>query len=722
LSCYGQLQFLIVTGKNMSKKQNVHSKHKLEISPQIELIIIFISCLIVYFISLHFDIFERAMIFLQEHENLELDEIIIVLLFLGLAFTIFGLRRWFDYKKLKEKKMLTVLDLAPSGIGMGIDHVFQEVNQRFCDIVGYTEPELLGKNASMLYTSKEEYDRVNREQLKLIAKHGIGNLESCLLHKNGKLIDILLSWSPLYKNDVSKGIVFNVLDITELKDIKNKLHQSENKFRSMMESMIDPVCIYSQDYRIEYMNPAMIERTGQDDTGEFCFQAIHGFTQPCPWCKRKDKSQGKYFETDITSPKDNHSYHVSSSPIKNEDGSVSSMIIFRDTTEMKKLEQQLRQTHKLEAVGTLAGGIAHDFNNILTIILGYAKFAKGNIPSDCNADKDIDKVIKGGQRAADLVKQILAFSHKGPLNLRPLSPQLVIEEALKMIRSSLPTTIMIEEDFDPECGKINADSTQLHQIVVNLCTNAFHAIDNEKGAIEVKLQRREISAAEVVGETEVVPGSFIVLSVSDTGCGMDKATIKHIFEPYFTTKDVGKGSGLGLAVIHGIVGRYHGFIRVESEPGKGSAFHIYIPALEKEAEILEKVVKQATLAGGTERVLVVDDEEAITKVIKTILDRLGYKVIATTDSQKALELVRNDPNQFDLLITDQSMPHLSGVDLARKILKLNPTMPIILCTGYSSAISEKEALAIGIRKYLLKPVARSTLVQIVRQVLDERRS
>ncbi len=288
-----------------------------------------------------------------------------------------------------------------------------------------------------------------------------------------------------------------------------------------------------------------------------------------------------------------------------------------------------------------------------------------------------------------------------------------------MLRSTLPTTIAIEGHVDPECGSILADPTNIHQIVVNLCTNAYHAMENEKGTLTVTLSRTEIQKENSV-ESDVLPGPFVELSIKDTGQGMDKKTMARIFEPYFTTKDIGKGSGLGLAVLHGIVKTLHGFVRVESEPGKGSTFHVYIPALEEVAATSIKI-GQKSIPKGTERILVVDDESVIVSLNKAILERLGYTVTATTSSVEALEKVRTQGDEFDLVITDQTMPNLSGVEMAQEILKIKPNMPIILCSGYSSVITEEGALALGIKKYAIKPVDRTTLAQIVREVLSPKK-
>ncbi|MEA1923508.1 MAG: response regulator [Pseudomonadota bacterium] len=391
-----------------------------------------------------------------------------------------------------------------------------------------------------------------------------------------------------------------------------------------------------------------------------------------------------------------------------------------DITKLKNLETQLVQSQKMEAIGTLAGGIAHDFNNILTSILGFSELAQLALADGSSAEKEIDQVIISAKRAAELVQQILTFSRKEPKKVRRLKPHLIVKETLKMLHSSLPATIKIEEDIDIECVEIKADPTHLHQIVMNLCTNALQSMQEQKGVLQVKLEHREITAQDNAEQSHKKIGSFIVLSISDTGSGINQATITRIFEPYFTTKEFGKGTGLGLSVVHGIVESYNGFIKVESKLGQGTTFHIYLPSLKKNSVTpQQKESRFDNLAPGSERILIVDDEEAILNLHETLLTRLGYEVTATTSSQEALALITANPNQFDLIITDQSMPNISGAELASETLKIRSTMPIILCTGYSSVISENDALAIGIKKYVEKPVSIKDLAEIVRQILDE---
>ncbi len=387
--------------------------------------------------------------------------------------------------------------------------------------------------------------------------------------------------------------------------------------------------------------------------------------------------------------------------------------------EKENLEKRLQQAHKMEAIGTLAGGIAHDFNNILSAIIGFSELAKESIPTENPAQKDIDLVLKSSLRAADLVQQILTFSRKSDQHIEPLSPHLIVKEALKMLRPSLPTTIKIVENIDNDCGKITANPTNIHQIIVNLCANSLHAMAEEKGTISVSLERKEMSFQEIPQGSTASPGPFIVLKVTDTGCGMNENIKKQIFEPYFTTKEVGKGTGLGLAVIHGIIEDCQGFIVVESKLGEGTTFNVHIPALKQEKETSNKVTTTETVPTGTEQILVVDDDDAIANLNKTQLERLGYKVTSITNSPDALEKILNDPSQFDLIITDQTMPDMTGAELAKKVLRIEPEMLFVLCTGYSSIITEKDTLAIGIKKYVRKPVDKRTLANVVRQVLDQ---
>jgi PAS domain S-box-containing protein len=507
-----------------------------------------------------------------------------------------------------------------------------------------------------------------------------------------------------------------IQDITDLKRTEMELAESELKYRSMMEAMNDPVSICSSDYKIEYMNPAMIERTGHDATGEHCFKALHDLDEKCPWCQSHKTQTGDHFTTNIVSPKDNRSYLVSHSPIFHGDGSISKMTIFRDTTDLKKMEAQLQQAQKMEAIGTLAGGIAHDFNNILFPMFGYLEMMLEDIPENNPLHGHLAEVFNGAKRARDLVQQILTFSRQKDHELKPLKVHPVIKEALKLIKSSLPSTIEISQNIKT-CGLVIADPTRIHQIVMNLCTNAYHAMEERGGELIVNLKEVEL-ATEDLKDPSMVSGPHVCLTIADTGPGMEQSVIDRIFDPYFTTKEEGKGTGLGLAVVHGIVKSHGGHISVYSKPGKGTEFKVYLPVIKEQKET-SKVETDTPIQKGDERILLVDDQDIIVQIEKQMLERLGYRVTARTSSIDALEAFRMDPDKFDLVITDLTMPNMTGDKLAMELIKIRSEIPVILCTGFSEMMSKEKAESLGIKGFLMKPVVLKDLSGMIRKVLDQ---
>lgn len=410
--------------------------------------------------------------------------------------------------------------------------------------------------------------------------------------------------------------------------------------------------------------------------------------------------------------------------VKNNDefGEVSSafnmMIEKMNRAEDEKaiIENQLSQAQKMEAIGTLAGGIAHDFNNILAIIFGYTEMAKDDAPRNSKLKNDLENVLEAANRAKELVQQILAFSRQTKIERIPIQLQSLIKEALKMLRSSIPATIEIHDEIDSDCGIVLADPTQIHQILMNLCTNANHAMETSGGTLKIKLKNTCIDKKNQISPLDIVPGKYVELIVSDTGSGIGHDEIDRIFDPYFTTKALGRGTGMGLAIIHGIVADYGGHIAVETELGKGSTFHVYFPVMEREALPIVKETERIPL--GMERILFIDDEELLVRMGKDLLERLGYDVTIRQNSLDALLTFQKAPGNFDVVITDQTMPDMSGAVLARKMLQIRPDIPIILCTGYSNLIDEKTAKSFGIREFALKPLTKSTIAKLLRKVLD----
>jgi PAS domain S-box-containing protein len=505
-------------------------------------------------------------------------------------------------------------------------------------------------------------------------------------------------------------------DITENKQAEIALRESEEKYRSMMEAMKDQVYICSPDYRVEYMNPAMIRMIGHDATGEHCFKALHDLDEKCPWCVHNRIQQGECVEIDVVSPKNNRSYNIFHSPIVHEDGSISNMTVYRDTTDFKKMETQLQQAQKMEAIGTLAGGIAHDFNNILSPMFGYLEMMLADVPADNPLRGHLAEVFNGAKRARDLVKQILVFSRQTEQEKKPMKVQLVIKEVLKLIRSSLPTTICIRQDISNECGLVMADPTQIHQITMNLITNAYHAMEETGGKLTVTLKQLELTA-EDLKDPAMVPGPHVCLTVADTGPGMDQGIIARIFDPYFTTKEEGKGTGLGLAVVHGIVQSHGGHISVYSDPGKGTEFKVYLPVI-KPQEAAQNIKADLPIQKGNERILLVDDQDVIVQMERQMIERLGYHVTARTSSTDALEAFRTQPNKFDLVITDMTMPNMMGAKLSGELMKIRSDIPVILCTGFSEMMSKEKAESLGIKGFLVKPIEMKDLSKKIREVLD----
>jgi CheY-like chemotaxis protein len=371
----------------------------------------------------------------------------------------------------------------------------------------------------------------------------------------------------------------------------------------------------------------------------------------------------------------------------------------------------------MESVGTLAGGIAHDFNNILSGVLGYADMVREELVPGSKSLQLQQEVIKAGLRAKELVKQILTFSRQAEHDFKPLQLHLIVKEALKLLRASIPTTIEIRQDIHTCSGTVLADPTQIHQVLLNLCTNAYYAMREKGGVLKVSLQEILIGPEDQLAALELQPGRYLQLSVSDTGVGIRPEDMEKIFEPYFTTKPVNEGTGLGLSVVHGIVKSHKGYITVNSEPGKGTVFNLYFPCIAA-AEEAGATGAAEPLPGGNEHILVVDDEVFIIKIEQFLLENLGYRITATTSSMEALRLFEQQPADFDLVITDMTMPQMTGVELARKFLAIRPDIPIILCTGFNELINEKTAKEIGIREFALKPVSKKEMAEMVRRALD----
>ena len=399
------------------------------------------------------------------------------------------------------------------------------------------------------------------------------------------------------------------------------------------------------------------------------------------------------------------------------DGQPSHLTVVHDLTELIALEKQLQQAHKMESIGTLAGGIAHDFNNILSIILGNTELVLDDTPDWNPAHHNIQQIKTASLRAKDVIRQLLSFSRKTEQEQKPMDISPVLKESLKLIKSSLPSSIEIRENIPDFCHTILADTTQIHQVLINLCTNAAQAMSENGGVLEIAVNtfNRETN---IEGEFDNLPaGNYLELIVKDTGSGIDAKTVEKIFDPYFTTKEVGKGTGMGLAVVHGIIKNHNGYIYVNSAIRKGTCFTIFFPIVADPPEPKSCTIVD-TYPQGTETILFVDDEEDIVEIVAQVLTKLGYKVEAFTSPAKALEMFKANPDDFDLVISDMTMPQMSGKILSNKIKALRSDIPIIICTGYSSLMDEKESKIAGISAYAMKPVSMTEMSKLIREILD----
>ncbi|MEI6126015.1 MAG: PAS domain S-box protein [Pseudomonadota bacterium] len=510
-----------------------------------------------------------------------------------------------------------------------------------------------------------------------------------------------------------------ILDITERKRSEAELV----RLGTAIEQAKETVLIMNSEGIIQYANKAVEKLTGrtrQELTGSIIpideryldqFRKAHEIVHAGnTWTGiiTEQKKDGSSYDLDLTI-----------TPVHDDKGGIASIVaIGRDVTRERQLEHQLLQSQKMEAIGTLAGGIAHDFNNILGGILGFTQIAQEKLPKESPAQYYLGETKKLSDRAADLVRQILSFSRKNLMERKPVMIHLIVKEALKLLRASLPAIIEIRQSINAQAGLVMSDPTQIHQVIMNLCTNAAHAMEGKSGVLGIDLSPVELLSEEMPAYPDLQPGDYVRLTISDTGTGIDPSIADRIFDPFFTTKEVGRGTGMGLSIVHGIVKSHGGTITVTSAPGKGSTFQVLLPRMRGEA--VSETEHTQSLPCGTERILFVDDEVSLTELAKMMLEPLGYKVTAVQSSNEALDLFQKAPVKFDLVITDLSMPHMSGYDLARKLIKLQPHIPVILCTGFNEANLKNKASELNIKAVLTKPINRKVLAETIRTVLNAR--
>jgi PAS domain S-box-containing protein len=762
-----------------------------------------------------------------------------------------------------ESKLRTILQAAPTGIGTVVNRFIREANDRLCHMTGYSREELLHQNARLLYPTDEEYQRVGKDKYTEISQKGIGTVETRWRRKDGAIINVFLSSVPLDPHDLSKGVTFTALDITEGKRGEAALKQAKERLELALfgsdlatydwnlvtgEVYLDDLYLAQLGYEpgelslnydgwMSMIHPEDVARV-RNIVEELSRNASH-LANGLEYRLRHKQGhwvwildRGRFVETDkerkplrftgthldITATKhmeealrasekrfrklfemlpvgallyDAESLHfvlfndsatrylgytreefakLRLPDIEASQGEESIRVkvarmvrgekiefatrhrtkkgdlrhvrvqelalevsgqelvlaILTDITERERAEEelriveaQMRQARKMEAIGTLAGGIAHDFNNILSAIIGYTELSIMKVPEQSPAQSKLQQVLKATERAKDLVHQILTFSRQSEQEFRPVHIVPLLKEVLKFLRSSIPTTITIRKRIRiPSESAVMADPTQIHQVIMNLCTNAAYAMRGHGGTMEVGLSEIVLSEEDdrIMGPG-LGPGTYLRLSVTDTGCGMDEETMQRIFDPFFTTKPREEGTGMGLAVVYGIIEACGGAITVESKLGEGSSFHVHFPKVVSPVQELH--LHADDLPGGEGRILFVDDEVTLMKLGKKMLQALGYTVVAKASSLEALKVFRSQPDQFDLLITDYTMPQLTGIDLIKEVRSIRADLPIILCTGYIEFPPGTNISDLGMQAVIPKPIHQRVIAQTVSRVLQQ---
>jgi len=621
-------------------------------------------------------------------------------------------------RKQAEELFRTLFDRSPVGLFIIQDRNFQLINPQFLQLTGYKEDEFIGTD-SLAFILPEDRNIVRENTIKILKGELTFPFELRVINKTGETRWIEQTITSIHYNG-RPAVLGYYVDISERKKAEEELRDSEERLKTILDSIqAGIVCINAETHTIVDVNPAAIEMIGapkEQIIGHVCHKYI------CPAEKGKcpisdlgqevDKSE----RTLLTATGAEVPILKTVTPILLS-GQAHLLDIFIDITEKKKLEAQLQQAQKMEAIGTLAGGIAHDFNNILQAISGYTQILlMEKEASDPDFEK-LEAVEKSAQRASDLTKQLLIFSRKVESKLRPIDLKREIEQVSKMLKRTIPKMINIELHLAENLKIINADPAQIEQIMMNLGVNAMDAMPNGGRLI---FETENVILDEQYCKTHLgaKPGHYVKLSISDTGHGMDKETIEHIFDPFYTTKETGKGTGLGLAMVYGIVKSHNGYIMCYSEPDEGTIFKIYFPVIEKEAERVESEEEKVHIKGGNETILLVDDEEAIRELGKNILTRFGYTVLMVSDGETALEVYREKKEKISLVILDIIMPGMGGRECLKKLFKMNPKSKVIIASGYSINGSTKEALEAGAKGFIGKPYNINQMLKAVREALD----
>ena len=614
-----------------------------------------------------------------------------------------------SYRCLNDKNW-TMLYISEGGLALTGYHPSELIDNRtlsYNDLIVPSDRELVRRNIQEALKEKKPF-----------------TIEYRIIDKNGNEKWMWEKGIAIQEEGSGRVVLEGFInDISVRKRAEEDLQASHQRFLTVLNGMDATIHVIDlETYKILFMNEHMTRVYGKDLTGEVCWDVFKKKSGPCPSCNFE-----KLFNKDGT-PGDVNIWH-DRNPVTGEwnirydrviewtDGHLVRLQIATDITELKRMEEELRQAHKMEAIGTLAGGIAHEFNNILGIILGNAELAMDDIPSWNPTHEFLSEIRTASLRGKDVVKQLLSFSRKSSNKKQPLDLVKTVKASVGFLRASIPSTIQFKERIPKKCPAVIADQTQINQILINLCNNASQAMEDHGGTLEINLEYRVVKKRKNFLDLILIPGKYVRLEISDTGNGISDGVIERIFDPFYTTKEVNKGSGLGLAVVHGIIKNHNGFIDIESTPGKGTTVFCYFPVTNSAS--IEMPEESDQLPRGNETILFIDDEESLVKMCRQHLERLGYQVETKTDPLEALALFNASPEKFNLVISDMTMPYMTGDDLIKKMIEIKPSVKTIICTGYSEKMNEKTAASIGAGCCIMKPIDKKILARTIRSLLDQ---
>lgn len=602
-----------------------------------------------------------------------------------------------------------------------VSRTILQCNSAAESVFGYDAEELLGQSTAVLHLDAMAHERFAHLSEPVLERGEAFQCEYEMRKKDGTIIQTEHVVTAMGGSGGWKGGVVSVVrDVTE----RRQAESERTQLLSALENAADAVIVVNPEGEIQYVNSALEGMAGflrEELIGRNAGTLLE--TEPAESTRaavQQALQRGEAWSGNLSLRRKGGSAFEGAAtiaPVLDHRGdTVSYVATLRDVSDQIKLESQLRHAQKMEAIGTLAGGIAHDFNNILAAILGYGELVQAQLPPETSTHADMDRVLAAANRAQSLVRQILTFGRRAEDVRQTVDFADVVDETLQLLRPSLPSTITIETAIDADLPQVLADPSQLHQVIVNLCTNAYQAMEAQGGTLRITLDAVDLDASFVGMRPDLQTGPYVVLAVSDTGPGMDPETVARIFEPFFTTKPQGKGTGLGLATVHGIVASHGGAITVSSEPGHGSRFEVYLPRIRGKAAAAPE--PEVPVRGGNERILVVDDEVLLAQLLQKSLEKFGYEVLALGSSTAALALFEHDPNRFDIVITDLTMPHMTGRQLVTHMRALRQDLPVILMTGFSDPALIEALASIGVTTVITKPVRPAHIARIVRELLD----